>query len=50
MIALCQFLKDNKKTLPAAEWNKAVKQIEAMKLRPYWNYCREHLLDIGLQF
>lgn len=50
MMALCQFLKDHQKTLDAATREKTIKTLKGMNLRPYWNYCREHMLDIGLDF
>lgn len=48
MIAVCQFLIDKK--VDEATRQQVVKTIKSMNLRPYWSYCREHLLDIGLEF
>lgn len=49
MMALCQYVKDHPQ-MPKADRDRAVKSIKALNLRPYWNYCREHMLDIGLEF
>lgn len=50
MIAFCQFVKDQKAALSDAQRARVLKTLRAMNLRPYWNYCREHMLDIGLEF
>lgn len=50
MMKLCQYVKDHRKHLGEAEVQKTLKTLKGLKLRPYWNYCREHMLDIGLEF
>lgn len=50
MMALCEYMKKNKAEIPPPAWDKTLKTIKAMNLRPYWSYCREHLFDIGLEF
>lgn len=50
MMALCQFFKDRRGTLAAATQKRILETLRSMNLRPYWNYCREHLLDAGLEF
>ncbi len=50
MMRLCEFVKTQRSALPAAKVEKVLSTLTAMNLRPYWNYCREHMLDIGLQF
>lgn len=50
MMELCSYLRDNELRLGTGTKQKAVQRIKAMNLRPYWNYCREHLLNIGLEF
>lgn len=50
MIAFCQFLKDERAALGEAATKRLVDKLRSMNLRPYWNYCREHMLDVGLEF
>ena len=50
MMALCQYIKDHRKHIGEADVQKTLKVLKGLKLRPYWNYCREHMLDIGLEF
>jgi hypothetical protein len=50
MMALCEFLKAHQGQLPAAKRDKVLTTLKSMNLRPYWSYCRAHLLDIGLEF
>lgn len=50
MMALCEHMKANKASIPDAQRQKVLSTLKAMNLRPYWSYCREHMLDIGLEF
>ena len=50
MMALCEYMKSKKPTIPSAQWEKTLSTLKAMNLRPYWSYCREHMFDIGLEF
>ena len=50
MMAFCTYFKDHKAEIPDAKKQQVLKTLKGMNLRPYWNYCREHMLDIGLEF
>lgn len=49
-MAFCQYFKDHKAELSDAKKQQVLKTLKGMNLRPYWNYCREHMLDVGLEF
>lgn len=50
MMDVCQFIKDHRKEFAPARLEKVLGSMKKMNLRPYWAYCREHLLDIGFEF
>lgn len=50
MIELCQFVASHRATLSDAERKRILDTLRALNLRPYWSYCREHMMDVGLEF
>lgn len=50
MVELCQYVKDHAAQLGNPSRDKVLEKLKSLNLRPYWSYCREHMLDIGLEF
>lgn len=50
MMEFCQYVKDHKATVPQEQQERVLRTLKSLNLKPYWNYCREHLLDLGLTF
>lgn len=48
LFQLCEFWKQNDATLSDATKEKVRAKLVGMNLVPYRSYCREHLLDIGV--
>lgn len=49
LMDLCEFMKKHNALIDPKVYDDTVATIQAMNLRPYRSYCREHLLDIGIE-